>query len=115
MPYFSPVEFECGCSQLDCSAPDMDLAFLGLLNTLRELWGRPLSVNSGARCLFWNAHVGGAPGSQHTLGKAADLRVTSRDEADQLALLATKVGFTGLGIYATWLHVDTGPKRTWAG
>lgn len=114
MIYFRLEEFDCRCGRPDCDAEPLDALFLAKLNTLRELWGRPLLVTSGRRCKFWNAHVGGAVGSQHVLGKAADLRVESRVEADLLAELASKVGFGGIGIYATWVHVDVGPRRRWA-
>jgi len=45
------------------------------------------------------------PGSQHNLGKAADIKFTGIG-ISQLDRAATKIGFTGIGRYSTFLHVD---------
>lgn len=115
MSFFTPEELACRCNRSECDAEPIRPAFLGKLNLLRAIWGQPLIVNSGRRCRYWNEKVGGSPGSQHCLGNAVDIRVKSRAEADQLAELAEKVGLLGIGIYSTWVHVDDGPKRKWAG
>ena len=44
-----------------------------LLDPVRELWGAPITVNSGYRCPQLNAAVGGAASSQHLKGEAADI------------------------------------------
>lgn len=44
-----------------------------VLDPLREEWGAPIIVSSGYRSPRLNAAVGGARGSQHTLGQAADI------------------------------------------
>lgn len=44
-----------------------------LLDPIRELWGAPLRVNSGYRCLTLNSAIGGAAESMHLLGEAADI------------------------------------------
>ena len=46
-----------------------------VLDPLRELWKGPIWVNSGYRCPFVNGAVGGAAGSQHTKGQAADISI----------------------------------------
>ncbi len=48
-----------------------------LLDPVRELWGAPLTVNSGYRCGELNRVVGGAAGSQHLAGEAADITTGS--------------------------------------
>ncbi len=48
-----------------------------LLDPVRELWGAPLTVNSGYRCPELNRAVGGAATSQHLLGEAADITTGS--------------------------------------
>jgi len=42
------------------------------LDQVRQLLGHRLRINSGYRCAALNAAVGGAEGSQHTMGLAAD-------------------------------------------
>lgn len=44
-----------------------------VLDPVRELWKRPIMVNSGFRCPSLNKAVGGAPTSQHITGEAADI------------------------------------------
>jgi zinc D-Ala-D-Ala carboxypeptidase len=82
------------------------------LQTMREIIGKPLIINSAYRDPIHNAKVGGAPLSEHKFGKAFD--VSSRGH-DRMALVAAakEAGFTGIGYYNTWLHVDTGRKRQW--
>lgn len=115
MSYFSPREFECKCSRLDCDAPAIDSLLVARLNLLRECWGCPIHINSGVRCREHNAAVGGAPDSLHMQGLAVDMSVGSRAEADQLAELCVKMGFGGIGTYSRWVHADLGPKRRWTG
>lgn len=44
-----------------------------LLDKVRELWGKPLIVNSGYRSVELNKRVGGAINSNHLNGEAADI------------------------------------------
>ncbi len=46
-----------------------------LLDPIREVWGGPISVNSGYRCPALNRAVGGVATSQHLRGEAADISV----------------------------------------
>ncbi len=50
-----------------------------LLQPIRDLWGRPLPLSSGYRCLRLNRAIGGAPKSQHLTGEAADIDLGSRE------------------------------------
>ena len=49
------------------------------LDPLRQLWGKPLRVNSGYRSPTLNTAVGGARNSQHCRGCAADITTLSLD------------------------------------
>ena len=44
-----------------------------LLQPLRDIYGKPIRINSGYRCPELNKAVGGVPNSQHVLGEAADI------------------------------------------
>ena len=45
-----------------------------VLDPIRKAYGKPIYVNSGYRCAALNQLVGGAAGSQHLKGEAADIR-----------------------------------------
>jgi hypothetical protein len=81
-----------------------------LLDPLRELWGGPLTVNSGFRCPELNRAVGGAMGSQHLRGEAADVTTGSSKGNRRLfgMLTASALEFDQLideGGYS-WLHLS---------
>ena len=113
-PNFKPAEIACkGSGELV-----VDEAALDKLQALRRALGRPVVINSGYRSERHNNAVGGSPTSQHRLGKAFDIALrgpmAARDiERDELIVEALAVGFTGIGLYDTFVHVDTGPKRSW--
>ena len=47
---------------------------LGVLDGLREFYGKPIRITSGFRCAELNKLVGGSPTSAHVIGYAADLQ-----------------------------------------
>ena len=47
---------------------------LGVLDGLREFYGKPIRISSGFRCAELNRLVGGSPTSAHVIGYAADLQ-----------------------------------------
>ena len=61
---------------------------LFVLQPLRDLYGRPMEINSGYRCPKLNALVGGVPSSQHVKGEAADIKTGNQTESYRLARLA---------------------------
>lgn len=85
-----------------------------LLDPVRELWGTPLTVNSGYRCPALNTAVGGALSSQHLRGEAADITTGSSSgncrlfERIVMAAAAGTLDFDQLiderGY--TWLHLS---------
>ena len=50
-----------------------------VLDPIRSLYGKPIYVNSGFRCMTLNKVVGGAKNSQHVEGKAADITGGSKE------------------------------------
>lgn len=58
-----------------------------VLDPLREKWGAPIIVTSGYRCPALNRTIGGASGSQHTKGEAADIRTLSDSREENMKLL----------------------------
>lgn len=106
--YFDPVEIACkGDGTLL-----QDLAALVKLEKLRQDWQRPIVIHSGYRSPVYNAHVGGAEFSFHLQGRAFDCAIAP-GERDSFIALARQTGFTGIGVYETFVHVDDGPVRRW--
>lgn len=100
--HFEHEEFLCPC----CGAGKVNMGLIFKLEELRhELGDLPVSITSGYRCLIHNKDVGGAENSQHLLGTAADIKVKGKTP-QEIAAAAEKVGFGGIGIYSSWVHVD---------
>lgn len=57
-----------------------------LLETIREIYGNPIIINSGYRCPELNRLVGGSANSQHLTGSAADIRTKSNTKSDNKEL-----------------------------
>jgi hypothetical protein len=76
MKWFKEKEFVCRCcGELPPFARENIEALVeNVLDPLRERYGKPIIVNSGYRCAKHNREVGGASGSQHMRGEAADIR-----------------------------------------
>lgn len=106
-PKFKPKEIACkGTGRLVVDYDAMDK-----LQALRTELKRPIIINSAYRSPGHNAKIGGVKNSMHTFGKAFDIKLTISREDIKAA--AKKVGFTGIGDYNEFVHVDTGPNRYW--
>ena len=88
-----------------------------VLDPLREAYGKPIFVTSGYRCPRLNKAVGGAKGSQHLTGQAADIRSAS-DEPWENKLLFDLRQSLGLPFDQLidehgfdWIHVSFGPRH----
>jgi zinc D-Ala-D-Ala carboxypeptidase len=83
---------------------------LDRLEALRAKLGRPIIINSGYRTPEHNAKVAttGRTGP-HTTGRAADIKVHGGRERHEVVTAALAVGFTGIGVGETIVHVDDVP------
>jgi uncharacterized protein YcbK (DUF882 family) len=99
----------------------MDPALLDLLYELAQQTGidAAYEVISAYRSPATNAMLrettnGVAEHSQHMLGKAIDVRLPGFP-SDRLAELARGMGRGGVGFYpdSDFVHIDTGPVRSW--
>ncbi len=106
--YFTPLEIRSNGNHSVKIIPHA----LDKLEWVREKLGRPIIINSAYRDPLYNARVGGAPLSRHKVGDAFDLSIKNQDK-EKLYYLCKKAGFTGFGLYKTFLHVDCGPARQW--
>jgi peptidoglycan hydrolase-like protein with peptidoglycan-binding domain len=98
----------------------IDTELVERLQHLRDKLGVPLTITSGYRCLAHNSKVGGAKGSKHVYGLAADWRDGSINPV-ALGILAAEY-FDTVGIYwygsdnttTAFVHTDTrNGKVTW--
>ena len=104
-PHFSRHEFACRCR---CGFDTVDTALLEALEAVRQHFGNPITITSGCRCTAHNTAVGGSPKSQHLLGRAADIVVRGVNPAQVVKYLErTFRGALGIGIYDTFVHVDS--------
>jgi hypothetical protein len=92
----------------------IDEQALDKLQALRQSLGKPLVLTSAYRSPTHNKRVGGAKNSRHMQGDAFDVRMENHDP-HEFEAAARAVGFTGFGYYpkSGFMHVDTGPARSW--
>lgn len=80
------------------------------LDKVRELWGKPIGVNSGYRSADLNRAVGGAKNSQHLRGEAADITAGTKENNRKLfdLIVASDIPFDQLIDESgyKWLHIS---------
>lgn len=112
-------EFACkgnGC----CSTVLIDEQLVTYIQKIRDHFNKPVTITSGYRCAKHNSNVGGATGSRHAKGQAADI-VVSGIKPKQVAQYAESIGIKGIGLYETsddgyFVHIDTRTtKAFWYG
>lgn len=78
-----------------------------VLQPLRDIYGKPIIVNSGYRSDRVNKAVGGVPTSQHRKGEAADITAGSKEENKKLFDILKTMEFDQLITYDyRFLHVS---------
>lgn len=116
---FKVSEFACkgkGC----CSTIKVDEQLVNYLQIIRDHFGKPVTITSAYRCSKHNKAVGGASGSNHVKGMAADIKVKDVAPAE-VAKYAESIGIRGIGLYETskdgyFVHIDTRTKKSfWYG
>lgn len=103
-----------------CTDDERTANLFKILDMLRD-WNPNWVVNttnagykSGYRTPYINALVGGAEGSLHTQGCAADIHIAGQDDtdtalADTVLVAADAWGLKdklGIGYYGDWIHID---------
>lgn len=116
---FNSSEFDChgsGC----CSETIVNPKLVEYVQKIRDHFGKSITVTSGYRCPVHNKRIGGATGSRHSKGDAADI-VVSGVAPREVAKYAESIGIKGIGLYETnadghFTHVDTRDvKSFWYG
>ena len=84
-----------------------------LLRTIAQT-GTEVKINSGYRSPGKNASVGGASKSKHMTGDAIDVRVSGDYKTRaEFVVAASRAGFTGIGVYSSFIHLDIAGRRAW--
>jgi uncharacterized protein YcbK (DUF882 family) len=102
--FFRLEEFNCTHTNRN----EMDHEFLLKLDELREKVGFPFRITSGYRDATHPAEARKAePGTgYHCQGLAADIAVSNGFERMNIVHEALKLGFGGIGVARTFIHVD---------
>ena len=117
--HFVSTEFDChgsGC----CSQTVVNEKLIEYLEKIRNHFNAPITITSPYRCPTHNARIGGAVGSRHSKGDAADIVVKGVAPRD-VAKYAESIGIMGIGLYETssdghFVHIDTRDKKSfWYG
>lgn len=113
---FSAYEFDCKCGV--CENTLISIKTVNILQMIRSEVGGPLKINSGYRCEKHNSSraVGGVRGSQHVLGKAADVSCATKTPSELFAITERILEWNypqsgGLRLYSDWIHVDSREKK----
>ena len=118
-PNFKSTEFDChgnGC----CSTTQIDEKLIEYAQNIRNHFNKPVTISSGYRCPVHNKNVGGATGSRHGKGQAADIIVKDTKPA-AVAQYCESIGILGIGLYETdadgyFVHIDTRTTKSfWYG
>lgn len=116
---FKVSEFSChgsGC----CNTTMIDDKLVEYLQKIRNHFNTAITISSGYRCPNHNKRVGGATGSRHAKGQAADIIVSGVTPAE-VAKYAESIGILGIGLYETskdghFVHIDTRTTKSfWYG
>lgn len=93
---------------------NLTLLVENVLDPLREIYGKQITVNSGYRCPELNKAVGGSKTSDHVKGFAADITGGSKEENERIfniikhnfhfKQLIDEKGFS-------WVHVSYDPSN----
>lgn len=88
-----------------------------VLDPLRRLYRKPIRINSAYRSPQLNKLVGGVPNSWHQDGNAADIHISSTEEAKILFSYLQKLPSVDTVLFehsktAQWLHVQWNRTRT---
>lgn len=98
---YSEIMCPCGCGKIRPINPKLSF----LLQSLRNKIDKPIYIKSGLRCKIYNRKIKGYIYSPHIVGKAVDCRAKSMDLIT-FAREAKNIGFSRIGLYKNFLHLD---------
>lgn len=114
MKYFTINELTRTSTGLDNTPSKVELTNLeylvnNVLDKVREIYGKPIKVNSGYRSKLVNKKVGGASNSQHTKGEAVDITGGNKTENKMIYEIIKNLGKYDQLINEydySWIHIS---------
>ena len=103
LKYFKIEDFNCQETGENEMCPD----FLQKLDALREMCGFPFIITSGYRSPNHSIEKKKAKPGTHAQGIAADIAVNGGAQRMAIIRNASIMGFNGIGVAKTFVHVDT--------
>lgn len=100
--YFKREEFNCQHT----GENEIKDELLHKLDSLREACGFPFVITSGYRSPSHPIEAAKAKAGTHAQGIAADIRVADGVQRRKLVEEALKLGFGGIGVAKSFIHVD---------
>lgn len=107
--HFDSSEFNCKtCGK----AANISSLLISRLEEMHKIMkAKAIYITSGYRCPSCSVKVGGYRNDAHVKGMAADIKVQKNDgsyyTAEDIAEVAERVGFGGIGLMQGATHVDT--------
>ena len=101
--YFKLDDFKCQ----ETGENEIDPEFVMKLDELREACGFPFVITSGYRSPKHSIEAKKAKPGTHAQGIAADIRTTSGQQRHKIIKAAMIMGFNGIGVAKSFVHVDT--------
>lgn len=114
MKYFTIEELtktSTGIENIPSKVEQDNLEYLvnNVLDKVREIYGKPIKVNSGFRSKLVNKKVGGASNSQHTKGEAVDITGGNKTENKMIYEIIKSLGKYDQLINEydySWIHIS---------
>ena len=107
-PHFKAKEFQCkDKSEYLLIASEL----IETLETIRNHFNAPVTVNSGYRTPSWNSKVNGAPNSYHCKGMAADIVVKGHSSREVAKYADSIMEQGGVIRYTNFTHIDVREER----
>lgn len=105
--YFKVSDFDCR----ETGENDMDEYFLRVLDELRDRCGFPFNISSGYRSAEHSEERDKERPGTHAQGIAADIKVYNGAQRYAIVREAMEMGFSGIGIAKSFVHVDIRSTR----
>ena len=106
--HFTKEEFDCK----ETGENEMQEVFMQKLESLRNLYAKPMVISSGYRSVRHSKEVKKKQGGWHTKGLACDVLCGSQ-QAHEIVKHALELGFTGIGVKqkgeGRFIHLDLRP------